>query len=498
MIKTYSVSDYKHTARGVKLKLPHHKTKIVCTIGPASRSESVLKELIKSGMNVARLNFSHGSPEEHKEDIRLIRTAAKQLNCAVSIMIDLPGAKIRIGKLPQEPFELKRGDSVTLTTKHTSGATSLIPVDYKGLPESVVRGGVIYLNDGFIQLKVQEVSFDKVKCKVIIGGQLLSHKGLNLPGAKIFSDAVTDKDYDFIDFGLREGVNIFSASFIEKAADILKIKNFARKKGRFIYVVAKIERAEAVKNIEEIMAVADAIMVARGDLGVQIPLEDVPAVQKKLILKANLLGRPVITATQMLESMTENIRPTRAEVTDVANAIWDGTDAVMLSEETAIGKYPVETVKIMTRIAAATERKFRAGRTSAELEDYFTRSAKNKNVTVEDVVSLNVLEGARALKARCILTPTHTGSTPRRISRFKPDCWILSFSNGKNTCEFLALSFGVYPFWIKKKAASWHEVIMRFIEDCDLVKKGDRVILTESVSPRWSGGTDSIRIITVT
>jgi pyruvate kinase len=497
MIKAHPVSDYQHTAKRVKLKLPHHKTKIVRTIGPASRSESVLKELIKSGMNVARLNFSHGSPEEHKEDIRLIRTAAKQLNCAVSIMIDLPGAKIRIGKLSQKPIELKGGDSVTFSTTHTSGTTSLIPVDHKRLPDSVVKGGIIYLNDGFIQLKVQEVSFDKIKCKVIIGEQLLPHKGLNLPRAKMFGDAVTDKDYDFMDFGLREGVNIFSVPFIEKTADTPKIKKFAAKKGRSIHVVAKIERAEAVRNVEEIMAVADAIMVARGDLEVQIPLEDVPAVQKKLILKANLLGRPVITDTQMLESTTENIRSTRAEVTDVANAIRDGTDAVMLSEETAIGKYFVEKVKIMARIAAATERKFRAVRASKELGDYFTLSARIKNVTVEDVVSLNVLEGTRALDGRWILTLTHTGSIPRCIFRFKPDCWILSFSNDKNTREFLALSFGVYPFWMKIKAAGWHQAIMKFIEDSDLLKKGGRVILTESVSPRWSGGTYSIRIITV-
>jgi pyruvate kinase len=481
-----------------KLKLPRHKTKIVCTIGPASRSETVLKELIKSGMSVARLNFSHGNLENHREDIRRIRSVAKQLDRVVTIMIDLPGPKIRIGKLNKEPLALKRGDSVTLTTKNIPGSVSLIPVDYKRLPESVTKGSVIYLNDGFIQLRVQEASLDSVRCKVIIGGQLLSHKGLNLPKAKIFREAGKDKDYDFIDFGLKEGVNIFCASFIEKAEDILKVKDFAGRKGKAIYVVAKIERADAVKNIEQIMSVADAIMVARGDLGVQLPLEDVPGIQKKLIHKANLLGRPVITATQMLESMTENIRPTRAEVTDIANAILDGTDAVMLSEETAIGKYPVESVKIMARIAAAIERQFRAGRSSTELEDYFKRNAGHKNVTVEDVISLNVLDGVRALNARFILTPTHTGGTPRHISRFKPDCWILSFSSDKNTREFLVLSYGVYPFLMKNKVDDWHDVIMKVIKDSGLVKRSDRMILTEGVSPGQLGGTDSLRIITVT
>lgn len=480
------------------MRLPSHKTKIVCTIGPASCSRAVLKELIRSGMGVARLNFSHGNLEDHREYIRRIRSGATRLGRVVTILIDLPGAKIRIGKLQNEPLVLKRGNYVTLTPKDILGTASLIPVDYKRLPESVSKGRVIYLNDGFVQLRVQETSDHEVRCKVIIGGQLLSHKGLNLPRAKIFIDAVTDRDLDFVDFGLKEGIDAFCISFVEKADDILKVKEFARKKGKSIYVVAKIERAEAVKNIEEILDVADAIMIARGDLGVQIPIADVPAVQKKLIQKANILGRPVITATQMLQSMTENIRPTRAEVTDVANAILDGTDAVMLSEETAIGKYPVETVKMMARIATSIERQRRAVKPSSYLEEYFKTGIDYKNMTVEDVVSLNVIEAMRALNVRFILTPTHTGSTPRRISRFKPDCWILSFSSNEGTHNFLALSYGVYPFLIKNKADSWHEVVMKFIKEMGLAKKGDRVILTEGVSPGQLGGTDSVRIITIT
>jgi len=311
-------------------------------------------------MNVARLNFSHGNPEEHRGDIRRIRSIAAQLDRVVTILIDLPGPKIRIGKLQNEPLVLKKGDNVTLATQDILGTASRIPVNYKRLPETVSKGSLIYLNDGFLQLRVQGVSSDEVRCKVIIGGPLLSNKGLNLPRAKISMDPITDKDLDFVGLGLKEGVDTFGTSFIEKADDIRKVKEFARKRGKSIHVVAKIERAEAARNIDEILDVADAIMIARGDLGVQIPIEDVPAVQKKLIRKANLLGRPVITATQMLESMTENIRPTRAEVTDVANAILDGTDAVMLSEETAIGKYPVETVKMMARIAMSIERQRRA------------------------------------------------------------------------------------------------------------------------------------------
>jgi len=326
---------------------------------------------------------------------------------------------------------------------------------------------------------------------------LLSQKGLNIPRAKISMDPITDKDLDFVDLGLKEGVDTFGTSFIEKADDIRKVKEFARKRGKSIYVVAKIERAEAARNIDEILDVADAIMIARGDLGVQISIEDVPVVQKKLIRKANLLGRPVITATQMLESMTENIRPTRAEVTDVANAILDGTDAVMLSEETAIGKYPVETVKMMARIAMSTERQRRAITWSSHLEDSGRSGIDRKRVNAEDVVSLNVIEAVHALNARLILTPTYTGSTPRRISRFKPDCWILSFSNYGPTYRFLALSYGVYPFLIKKRVDDWHDVTMKLIKDFKLAKKGDRVILTEGKSSEQLSDADSLRIITV-
>jgi len=479
------------------VKLPRHKTKIVCTIGPASRSEAVLKQMIKSGMNVARLNFAHADLDDHRETIRRIRSAAAQVGRLVTILADLPGPKIRIGTLHNEPLVLKKGDTVTLTTQDIPGTATRIPVNYPGLPQSVSKGSLIYLNDGFLQLRVQDKSTTEVRCKVLIGGQLLSNKGINLPRAKIAVDAVTDKDLDFIDFGLKQGIDIFSVSFVEKAADILKAKEFAGKMGKSVYVVAKIERAEAAKNIDEILEVADAIMIARGDLGVQIPIEEVPAVQKRLIRKANLLGCPVITATQMLESMTENIRPTRAEVTDVANAILDGTDAVMLSEETAIGKYPVDTVKMMARIATSIERERRAIRLLSEMEEHFTRGPGSKNLTVEDVVSLNVIDAARALKVRLIITPTETGSTPRRISRFKPSCWILSFSRNQRTQDFLTLSYGVYPCVMQDKVDSWLDVIMKFIKDFRVAKKGDLVILTEGTAVGKIGGADSLRILTV-
>ncbi len=482
---------------GMGLTLPSHKTKIVCTIGPASRSRSVLKELIESGMNVARLNLSHGSLEEHREDIRHIRSVSAGLGRLVLILVDLPGPKIRVGRLDREPLELKKGDIVTLTTEDVLGRSSLIPVSYERLPESVSRGSTVYLNDGFIQLRVQGVAGSEVRCKVMVGGDLLSHKGLNLPKARIFAEPVTEKELALVDFGLKEGVNAFSVSFVEKAEDILKVKEFARKKAKPIHVVAKIERAEAVKNIGGILQAADAIMIARGDLGVQIPIEHVPAVQKSLIRKSNLRGLPVITATQMLHSMTDNSRPTRAEAADVANAILDGTDAVMLSEETAIGKYPVETVRMMARIARSIERQRRTLGLSSGLEGYFKDGSKKGGAGIEDVISLNAVEAVRALPARFILTLTESGSTPRRISRFKPDCWILSFSRNEATHNFSALSYGVHPFLVKNEVDDWHEVIMKTLRELRLIRKDDKLVLAERAPGAEAGTTDSLRIITV-
>jgi pyruvate kinase len=480
-----------------KIKLPSHKTKIVCTIGPASRSPKVLEELLKNGMNVARLNFSFGTSIEHRKDIRQIKKIAAELEKTITILIDLPGSKIRIGTLTFEPIVLTKNTQITLTSQDIHGTNTLIPVRYKQLTKSVSKGQTIYFNDGFIQLKVQAVVHDEVRCKVIIGGELYSSKGVNLPGASLFLDAVTQKDLEFIDFGLKEGVDTFGASFIQNANDILKVKEYAQKKGKTIHAVAKIERKDAVKNFDQILLMSDAVMIARGDLGLEIPLEDVPSVQKKLINKANLAGCPVITATQMLESMKENTRPTRAEVADVANAILDGTDAVMLSEETAIGKYPIETVQMMRKIAKAIEQKRRATPSSCNLQDILRRTVSDDHRSVTDIISLNVVEAAETLQVRYILTPTASGNTARRISRFKPECWVLAFSRQKNTCQFLNLSHGVYPFFMTNKTKSWHTPILNFINDAGLVKKNDKVILTQRRFSEKPGGTDSLGILTI-
>ncbi len=464
------------------MRLPGHKTKIVCTIGPASRSEAVLEQLILQGMNVARLNFAHGTLQAHREDIRRIRAVAARTERSCLIMVDLPGPKIRIGKLMNEPLLLEKGNEVILTVQDSVGTADQIPVEYKRLPESVNPGSLIFLNDGFIQLQVEKVSGDQVFCRTIIGGPLLSYKGLNLPGVKIFADAVSDTDLEFVAFALQEGVDAFGVSFAESADDIRKVKAFAQKDGHSAYVIAKIERAEAIANFDEIVIAADAIMIARGDLGVQIPIEDVPAVQKKLINKANLLGRPVITATQMLLSMTENIRPTRAEVSDVANAIFDGTDAVMLSEETAIGRHPVEAVEMLAKIATSAERERKAVKVLADLPAYFRTGPGSDNVRVDDVFSLNTVECANALHVRYILAHTQSKDAACFISRFKPDCWILSFGGDGKTKNFPALSYGVYPVCLEDETNAFSDMAIQFLVKAGMVEKDEKMILIEDES----------------
>jgi pyruvate kinase len=469
----------------------------VCTIGPASNSASTIENMIKNGMNIARLNFSHGTITEHRKTIKLIKSIAKKLNQTISIFIDLPGSKIRVGKLQSESIILKKGDQVTLTTKDILGKTGLIPVIYKKLTRSVDKGHKIYINDGLVELRAEKITTDEVQCKVIKGGIVLSHKGINLPQATLLAESVNDRDLEIVDFGLKQGINIFSISFIQNADDVLKLRDFAAKKGKSIYIIAKIERREAIKNFDEIIKVVDGVMIARGDLGVEIPLQEVPIIQKKLIRKANLAGHPVITATQMLESMTNNARPTRAEVADVANAILDGTDALMLSEETAIGRYPVESVKMMAKISTNIERNRNVEDLTHNLRDHLKKKISYNHVNIDDVISLNVIDATESLKIKYILTPTESGNTARRISRFKPDCWILAFSENKHTCEFLLFSYGVYPFFLDRKTNSWHDVIMRHIKNASLVKKRDRVVLTQQRFAKQKGGTDSLGILTI-
>lgn len=481
------------------MKFPESKTKIVCTLGPVSHNKKIIKKLVLAGMNVVRLNLAHDGLERHRESLRYVREVEEELGVVLPVMMDIPGPKIRIGEIKNGPILLKKGQTIRLTTRDIIGNEAIIPVNYKDLIKSVSPGGTIYLYDGYIRLRVKEIQSEKdeVICEVIIGGKLDSHKGLNLPNTKIFLDAISDKDLDLISFGLDEGVNIFGISFVEKAEDILKVKEFARKKGKKIFTVAKIEREEAVKNIDEILKVTDAIMVARGDLGVQVNIEDIPVIQKKLIAKANRMSKPVITATQMLVSMTEHTRPTRSEVTDVANAILDGTDATMLSEETAVGQFPVETVRMMTNIAVSTEKEYRNLNQHSSLCEELRFSFQREKPSIEDIISMHTMESSQIIQARYILAPTESGNTARRISRFKPCCWILAFTPNNEVAKFLSLSYGVVPFLIGKQKSGWYDSIVDLLREKKLASKGDQLVLTEGSIRNKAGGTDTLRILLV-
>ncbi len=481
------------------MKFPASKTKIVCTLGPSSHSKKVIRKLAMAGMNVARINLAHDTLEFHRETLSHIREIEKELKISIPVMMDIPGPKIRIGEIENGPILLKKGQTIRLTTRDIKGNGSIIPVEYKNLLQSVRVNSLIYLYDGFIQLLVTDISKenDVVICRVLIGGKIDSHKGLNLPKANILLEPVSEQDLELISFGLEEGVNIFGISFVEKAEDIIKVKEYARKKGKEIFTVAKIEREEALKNIEEILLVSDAIMVARGDLGVQVSIEEIPVIQKNLIMRANKMSRPVITATQMLVSMTENIRPTRSEVTDVANAILDGTDATMLSEETAVGKYPVEVTKMMADIAVTTEKNYRGFQSHASCYDSLRSAFWEEKPSVEDVISLHTLDSSQIFEAKYIVTPTESGNTARRISRLKPHCWILAFTANPDIVRFLTFSYGVFPFLISKASLDMFGNIMDFLKEKRLVKKRDYVILTEGTIRKKTGGTDSLKIIQV-
>ncbi|MBN2298207.1 MAG: pyruvate kinase [Deltaproteobacteria bacterium] len=475
------------------MKFPVRKTKIVCTIGPASRNKATLSKMIVSGMNVARLNFSHGDLAEHEQDIRRIKDLSASLGIPVSILADLPGPKIRIGKLEGGSCILEKGKTVVLTPHDQTGSSSLIPVAFAGFMESMDKGSRVFLNDGFIQLKVLRKTVDEAICRVIIGGKLLSHKGMNLPDARLNINPVTDKDLEFVRFGLASGVDMFSVSFVKSPDDIIKVKRFAELHGKEAFVVAKIERKEALERIDAILGAADALMIARGDLGVEIPIEKVPITQKQLTLKANYHAKPVITATQMLESMTANTRPTRAEVTDVANAILDGTDAVMLSEETAIGSYPVEAVRMLVKISKETEKHKGSVPSGMSIPNAIRRSLERIGVSIEDALSLDVANTLNTLKIRCVLVPTLTGSTARRISRFKGGTWIIALCLDDAVLKSLNLSYGVLPVMTDPDCSE--EQMIGYLREQNLVKPNDSLLMVSAMPFGGIGRENSLKII---
>ncbi len=483
------------------MTLPLHKTKIVCTIGPACSSETTIEHLLRNGMAVARINFAHGTLQGHREVIRRVRAVASRTGIPCMILGDLPGPKIRVGRLSAEPLVLTKGTRVVLSARHDhQGETHIIPVRYAHLAQSVSAGTTIYLNDGFIQLQVEEVVDDEVRCLVVIGGELLSFKGVNIPSAELDLAPITKKDEEAIECALAEGIDALSVSFVRRATEIERVKKLLlhKAKTREVLLVAKIETKEAIGHIDELLMAADAVMIARGDMGVQIPLEEVPAVQKHLIRKSNLAAKPVITATHMLASMTENIRPTRAEVSDVANAVLDGTDAVMLSEETAIGKYPVETVEVLSRILASAEQHKEASGTRWPLLNDIRKSAGTGHVTVHDLISLNAVQTADDLRARCIVVPTQRGAMPRRLSRCKPSQWVIALTRSETTRNALCMSYGVYPVLLSDRIDDDPRNLRDLIQGVLDVKAGDRFVVVECQDVSTAEEIERITIVSPT
>lgn len=467
------------------------KTKIVCTIGPASESEEVLEGLIKNGLNVARLNFSHGSYEEHKKRIDTIKKVRNKLDLPIGIMLDTKGPEIRTGKFKDGSVDLEEGQKFVLTTRDLIGDNTVGSITYDNLSNDVKVGDTILIDDGLIELEVIDIiEKTDIKCIVKNNGTVKDHKGINVPGVKTSLPAVTDKDIQDIKFGIENGIDFIAASFIRKAEDILDIRKILEENGaNGIQIIAKIENHEGVDNIDKIIQVADGIMVARGDLGVEIFTEDIPIIQKSIIKKCNEVGKPVITATQMLDSMIRNPRPTRAEVTDVANAIIDGTDAIMLSGETAAGKYPIEAVKVMHNIATRTE----------EYLDYgqiLKIKSLGKEITTTNAISRATCNTAQDLGASAIVTATSSGYTARAVSKFRPKAPIIAATTSKDVMRKLSLIWGVYPV-LSSNSDSTDEVIDLSIHSAmekGYVNEGDLIVITAGIPVGVSGTTNLIKV----
>ncbi|MFS0727304.1 pyruvate kinase [Paenibacillus sp. 1P07SE] len=466
------------------------KTKIVCTIGPASESLENTKKLILAGMNVARLNFSHGDFEEHGNRIKNIRTACEELGRTVAILLDTKGPEIRLGKLKEEPIDLNQGDAIVLTTEEILGDRTRIPVTYSNLPNDVQVGSTILIDDGLIGLTVEEVEGTEIKCRIVNSGQIKSKKGVNAPGVDISLPGITEKDAGDIVFGIEQGIDFIAASFVRRASDVLEIRELLEKhNASHIQIISKIENQQGVDNLDAILEVSDGLMVARGDLGVEIPAEEVPLVQKMMIRKSNLAGKPVITATQMLDSMQRNPRPTRAEASDVANAIFDGTDAIMLSGETAAGKYPVESVLTMSRIAERIE-------SALNYREIFNKQATAQRSNVTEAISQSVTNSSLDLDVKAIVTSTESGYTARMISKYRPKAPIIAVTPVDQVMRRLALTWGVIP--AKGVAAEttdqMFDIAVNGAMETGLVKLGDTVIITAGVPVGRSGTTNLIKV----
>ena len=471
------------------MTLPKNKTKIVCTIGPASENQGVIEKMLLAGMNVARLNFSHGDFSSHEKAIVNLRVASKAVGRRVAIMADLSGPKMRIGELEEEPIELNSGDTFTLTTEEITGNRERVSVSFSRLPQAVKPGDTLFLNDGYIQLEVKKKEGKDVQCQVLVGGELRSRKGLNLPGIDLGISAFTDRDQECLQFAMEQGVDAVSQSFVESAKDIEAVRRAAKALGHNPFIVAKIERSRAKDNLEGILDAADGIMIARGDLGVEIPIEQIPLAQKYLMHLANLKAKPVITATQMLESMTTNRRPTRAEATDVANAILDGTDCVMLSGESAMGKYPVDAVAMLAKIASAIE----PHRPSLRVREALRQAHQEGSVSLTDLIASSVEATVERITPALVMVPTRSGVTARSISRYRLPVWIAGVSSQEATCQRLQFTYGVQPVYEPEDPEDWKSFAREWLRTHEV--QGDLVILTEGPSSKHPDANYSMELI---
>lgn len=466
------------------------KTKIVCTIGPASETVELLVSLIQAGMNVARLNFSHGNFEEHAARIQRIREAEKITGRNVAILLDTKGPEIRTQELEGGQADLHMGEELIISMTEVLGNHKKISVTYPGLAKDVRPGDKILLDDGLIGLDVLETRENEIVTKIVNSGTLKNKKGVNVPNVSVNLPGMTDKDVDDIKFGVEQGVDFIAASFVRRASDVLEIRELLdRHGGEEIHIIPKIENQEGIDNINEILDVSDGLMVARGDLGVEIPTEEVPLVQKELIKKCNSCAKPVITATQMLDSMQRNPRPTRAEASDVANAIFDGTDAIMLSGETAAGDYPVESVQTMNDIARRTEQ-------ALSYEAMLRNSVKEENSSITSAIGQSVVYSASNLVARAVLTATESGYTARVVSKYRPKSSIIAVTSNKQTIRKLNLVWGVYPL-LGNEAQTTDEMLESTISTAlqsEMIKRGDLVIITAGVPVGETGTTNIMKV----
>ncbi|WHI70903.1 pyruvate kinase [Staphylococcus epidermidis] len=467
------------------------KTKIVCTIGPASESEEMLEKLMNAGMNVARLNFSHGSHEEHKARIDTIRKVAKRLNKTIGLLLDTKGPEIRTHNMKDGLIVLEKGKEVIVSMNEVEGTPEKFSVTYENLINDVNIGSYILLDDGLVELQVKEINKDKgeVKCDILNTGELKNKKGVNLPGVKVNLPGITDKDADDIRFGLKENVDFIVASFVRRPSDVLDIRQILEEEKAEITIFPKIENQEGIDNIEEILEVSDGLMVARGDMGVEIPPESVPMVQKDLIRKCNKLGKPVITATQMLDSMQRNPRATRAEASDVANAIYDGTDAVMLSGETAAGQYPEEAVKTMRNIAVSAE-------ATQDYKKLLSDRTKLVETSLVNAIGVSVAHTALNLNVKAIVATTESGSTARTISKYRPHSDIIAVTPSEKTARQCAIVWGVNPV-VKEGRKTTDALLNNAVAtavETGRVSNGDLIIITAGVPTGEKGTTNMMKI----